>query len=195
MKPLSDPKATPEVRAAAAWALGMVRVNPAVSKYNVALVVYNIGRLAAELGEKVNSCYPEKLGPNSPPNQVMAERWAALLVGPIFQAFNGVDGVRESGLLHAPNLGSSASTVKQIADLVSGVSRAAVELIRGAPGQNQGHKDALSSRVAALKAHLSKNPPKDFHLVPDGPEFRLDEGQEANTAAGAERVAGARGDR
>jgi hypothetical protein len=196
MKYLADPKAPPDVRAAAAWALGMARVNSAISKYNFSLVAYDIGRLAAELGDKISASFAE--------NSVLAERWTGLLVSQIYQAFNGMDGARESGLLHSthPDLGPNASRIKQIADLESAVAKAAVEMIRAPGGQAKARGGAdklkeqtvLNQRVAALKAFLDKNPPKEFTLVPGGPEFRL-QASEMAAEAPAERAAGVVGAR
>jgi hypothetical protein len=180
MKCLADPKAPPEVRATAAWALGMVRVNPAMAKYNFGLIAYDIGQLAAELGDKISATFAL--------NPVLAERWTALLVGPIYQAFYGFEGARESGLLHVPaghpNFGPNQSAIRQIAELQTAVAKAAVEMIRapGAQAKALAAQDPkkpfkelndLNERVAALKAYLSKNPPKRFELMPGGPEFRL----------------------
>lgn len=205
---LADPEAKPEVRAAAAWALGMVRVNPAVSGYNFNLIAHHIGRFAAEIGEQAAQSFPRpkvkpkpaakaaekpaakgEAAPEEPAeaepagNQTLSEYLSGLLVAPVFQAFNGVDGMRESGLLKQPNLGQAAANVKQVADLQSALARASVELVRGQPGQYEGHVQDLKDRAAALNALLAKSPPKDFHLVPgSGPEFRPAAGQVADAA-------------
>jgi hypothetical protein len=206
MRLLIDPDATPEVRATAAWALGQVRVNPAVSGYNFALVSYTIGQLTADFGGKAAASFPipkpkprpaekgaskatgkaaekakaidvavEELGDTADAgNPTLSEYLSGLLVGPLFQAFNGLEGSRDSGLLKQPNLGQSASYVKQVADHESAVARGAVELVRVAPGQVERSKNDLNNRVSALKAFLEQKPLKDFHLVPGGPEYRLE---------------------
>jgi hypothetical protein len=213
MRLLTDSEATPEVRATAAWALGQVRVNPAVSGYNFALVSYTIGQLAADFGGKAAASFPipkpkarpaakdaakgagkaaaekEKAKAKEAANEAAAEDpgdtadagnptlseyLSGLLVGPLFQAFNGLEGSRDSGLLKQPNLGQSASYVKQVADHQSAVARGAVELVRVAPGQVESRKNDLNNRVSALKVFLEQKPPKDFHLVPGGPEYQLE---------------------
>jgi hypothetical protein len=175
MKYLADPDARVEVRAWAGWALGMMQVNPAIAKYNFPLVAYDLGTLAALVGERVNSSFKT--------NPTEAEYLTGLLVTPLFQAFNGIEGVRESGLLHAPAASASQGFIKQVADLESSIAKAAVELIRVPTGMRpEKHKD-LSNRVASLKALLDKNKPKDFRLVPSGPEFRP---QEAVAAGGGQ---------
>ena len=185
MEYLADADSPAEVRASAAWAIGMVQVNSAVSKYNYPLVTYHIGRLTADLADKVAKTRTS--------NPYLAERWTGLLVGPVFQAFNGLEGVRETGLLHVPNAGPSQSGIKQMADLESAVAKAAVELVRATPGQLKDAFPALASRTSALKAYLDKNPPKDFHLVPGGPEYRPGDGQVATAPNEPAKVVGAPG--
>jgi hypothetical protein len=187
MKFLSNPNARPEVRAAAAWALGMMQVNPATGRYNFPLVAYNTGRLTAELGETINASF--KLNPTR------SSYLTGLLVAPIYQTFNGVDGARESGLLHAPALGEARGFVSRVADLASSVARSSVELVRAPNGQIADRQKDLGERVAALKDYLDKNPPKDFHLVPGGPEFRGQQAQVADAPADKGKMAGANGGR
>lgn len=225
MQFLADGEATPEVRSAAAWALGMMRVNPAVSGYNFQLVAYHIGLFAADLASDAAASYPApKAAPRpaakdasktakadakkkdqaaeeapaevSASNPTLSEYLAGLLVAPVFQAFNGIEGVRESGLAKQTNLGQAAAYVKQIADLQSAAARASVELVRGTPGQYEGHIKNLHDRIAALKAALDKAPPKDFHLVPGtGPEYRPAAGEEKAADAAPAKDAGAKGGR
>jgi hypothetical protein len=187
MKTLVDPEARPEVRAAAAWALGMMRVNPSVARYNLSLIAYNIGKLAATIGEDINASFSS--------NRTRSEYLTGLLVTPIYQAFFGLEGARESGLLKTPGGSASQAAVKPIADLSSTVARAAVELIRAPNGQIKNRQKDLGDRVAALKTYLDKNAPKDFHLVPgaDGPEYRLKNAEVAEEPAEKPKVAGARG--
>jgi hypothetical protein len=188
MRFLADAEGRPEVRAAAGWALGMIRVNPAIAKYNFGLIAYHLGLLSAELGEKIDSSF------NSNPNQ--SEYLTGLLVTPIAQAFNGVEGARESGLLHVPSshpsIGPSQSFIKQVSDHVLPVAKAAVELVRvRGTGQVPARKKDLSERVASLKSFLDKSAPKDFHLVPGGPEYRPSVAQTAAAPVEKAKVAGA----
>ena len=232
MTSLVDPDANIRVRGMAAWALGMVRVNPAIPKYNFGLVAYEIGQFAARCGEDANRAVPEthverpkreaekekekakakekskskgkveekeKEAPKpavveEPGNPVLADLYTALLVKELYQAFHGMDGARESGLLRVQpgQLGSATPYVQKVADLESSVAKASVELIRATGGQINERKKALADRVAQLKQFLAKNPPKDYHLVADGPEFRSDpaaagegEAEKANPGAAA----------
>ena len=185
MRFLADPGAKPEVRAAGALALGMMRVNPAVARYNFGLIAHEIGLLAAELGETINKSFSG--------NPTRSNYLTGLLVAPIFQAFNGMEGVRESGLLKAVGSGPSQAAVKQIADLTSATSKASIDLVRAIGSQIPARKKDLSDRVAALRTYLDKNAPKDFHLVPGGMEFRPNGGPVAGAPVEKAKVAGARG--
>src|SRR6185437_4087057 len=91
MQILTDPKARPEVRARAAWAMWLLRVN-AISNYNLKLVAHVIGQLAAELGERAVEAFDSNPG--------LTEHWTGMLLYQIYPALGGMDGARESGLLH-----------------------------------------------------------------------------------------------
>ena len=89
---LADGSAKVEVRSEAARALGLMQISAAVPKYNYRLVVHSAGQLAAELGNRIASGYTK--------NQDRAKYLTALLIGPVYQAFDGVPGARDSGLVH-----------------------------------------------------------------------------------------------
>lgn len=185
MRLLANPDGRPEVRAAAAWALGMFRVSPQITRYNFPLIAYEIGQLTADVGEQVNSSFGE--------NPTRSHYLTNLLVTPIFQSFYGVEGVRESGLLKSPTAAPSQGFITKVADLTSKVARASVELVRAPGGQVSIRKRELGDRVSALKSFLDKNAPKDFHLVPGVPPFRAGNAQVADAPVRKPRVAGAPG--
>jgi hypothetical protein len=185
MKFLADSTARPEVRAQAAWALGMVRTGQLSRNFNYALVAYDTGQVASEIGEKINTAFEK--------NRTLSEYLTGLLVTPIYQAFNGLDGARESGLLKVPGGNPSLAYTRQIADLTSAVAKAAVELVRAPGGQISNRKKDLGDRVAGLKAFLDKNPPKEYSLVPKGPEFKPAKAEVANAPVGKPEGDGARG--
>lgn len=173
MTVLATPNERPEVRSAAAQALGMLRVNSVVDKYNFPLIGHVVGRLATELASAVGECYGDS--PTRALDQTRGEYFAGLLVGPVYQSLHGLEGVRETGLLRAtpghPNFNANHQELRDLGDLVSSVSKAAVELVRSPPGLIDARKKDLGDRISALKTALDKTAPKDFHLIPDGPEF------------------------
>src|SRR4029077_9500726 len=89
MRFLVDSEAKPEVRAEAARTLGLMQISSAVPKYNFALGAHAAGQLAAELGEAIASLYVVE--PKKPPrvdNPTKARYLAALLIGPVYEAFD-----------------------------------------------------------------------------------------------------------
>ncbi|AGA30276.1 hypothetical protein Sinac_6177 [Singulisphaera acidiphila DSM 18658] len=180
MQLLADPTVRPEVRAQAAWTLGMMRVSQANGKFNYKLVAYYGGEVAAELGERIVATYEN--------NNALAQSYAAPLLYQIYPAFYGVDGARESGLLRMPNLGNNRVFVEQLGNLIKPVAKSAVELFK-APKGNRGKvaKD-LSDKVAALKSFLDKNVPEDKEF--GDKQFPL-KAQIADVRAEDPKVAGA----
>ena len=192
MRILADPKARTEVRAEAARALGMMQITTAVPGYNFPLVAYAAAQLAARVGDQIVASYSADKG--TPLNATKAEYLTALLVGPVYQAFEGQAGVRESGLLHG-NATAARSDIQKVADQIKPVAKAALELIRAPKGQLKARRADLAARVEALKDFLAKNVPANRHLVPDDDGFLEDAGSQAGAPAepGAAKVAGASG--
>jgi hypothetical protein len=192
MRILADPKARTEVRAEAARALGMMQITTAVPGYNFPLVAYAAAQLAAQVGDQIVASYSADKG--KPLNATKAEYLTGLLVGPVYQAFEGQAGVRESGLLHG-NAAAARSDIEKIADQMKPVAKAALELIRAPTGQLKARRADLAARVEALKEFLAKNVPANRHLVPDDEEFLEDAGVQAGAPAepGAAKVAEAPG--
>jgi hypothetical protein len=184
---LADSEARLDVRAQAAWALGMMQSSPATSGYNYPLIGYHIGRLAAEIGEQVKASFEK--------NPTRSGYLGGLLVTQIYQAFNGMEGARESGLMHLPGTGGAEPYISKINDQCSSVAKAAIDLLRQPRGLQKKAAEELGVRVGALKMLLEKNPPKDFHLVPGGTEYPIKPAQVADAPAPAskQKLAGAPG--
>jgi hypothetical protein len=161
---LSDASAKLEVRSEAARALGQMPISSAVSKYNYQLIAHSSGQLAAELGTRIASGFTA--------NQDKARYLTALLIGPVYQAFDGVPGARDSGLLHTAG-GAPATYVKKVFDLVKPVAQSTIELLNAGQRQIKDRQKEVMANVAALKDFLDKNPPPDRHLVPEGVEFPI----------------------
>ena len=183
MRLLADPEARPEVRAEAARALGLMPITTAVPRYNYSLIGYSAGQLAAELGHSVAK--------NRPTNDAKAKYVAALLIGPVYQAFDGVPSARDSGILHtAPS--DSAAYIQKVFDLVKPVVGAVLELLNCGKRQIPEKQKDLLARVDALKSLLKSNPPPDRRLVPNGVEFPVAFGPAAAMAEPAKKLAGPR---
>ena len=88
MRFLADPEARLEVRAEAARALGLMQITSAVSKYNFYLPAQGAGQLAADLGTQINALYSDN--PPREENRTKAKYLVALLIGPVYEAFDGI---------------------------------------------------------------------------------------------------------
>ncbi len=182
---LADPEAHPEVRAEAAWALGMMRVSPATRDYNYPMIAYYSGQIVADIGEDIGLAISE--------NRTLAEYLTSLLIGPMHQAFHGLDGANDSGLLKIPGGNASLPYIRQVSDLSAAVTRASVELVKAPNGQIPKYKKSLDGQVEQLKAFLDKNPPKSFRLVPNTKEYAPAQPQVAEAPPGDQGVAGVPG--
>jgi hypothetical protein len=153
LKLLSDPKARPEVRAYAGWALGMMQVPTQVKNFNYRLVAHQIAQLASEVGDRVSALRKDELP--------RATQMAHLLVL-LYEAFSGNPDVgNDSGLLRkGPDVaGIYADKVKTVA--VSGV-----EVVRAAGTQLGDRQKVLNAAIADLKATVNAKPPTDRSIVP-----------------------------
>jgi hypothetical protein len=207
MRLLADADSKPEVRAEAARALGLMQIGASVPKYNHDLVAHSVGLLAADLGTAIGNLVPgppvkpaapaptAKAGaravsaktpaPSQPAkparttNMAKAKYFTSLLVGPVYQAFDGVSGLRESGLLH----GASPAYAEKVFPLVKAVARAAVDLVYSGSRQRDAAQKQMAAQVEALRSFLETTAPTDRHLVPDGVAFPLPETQAAGLPA------------
>jgi hypothetical protein len=161
---LADAAAKVEVRSEAARAMGLMQITPAVPKYNYPLIAHAAGQLSADLGKRIGASYSA--------NQDKARYLAALLIGPVYQAFDGVPGERDSGLMHA-QAGADAAYIEQVFELIKPIVRATVDLISSGQRQAKSKQADLAARVAALSDFLEKKAPADRHLVQGGPEFPI----------------------
>jgi hypothetical protein len=166
---LADPEVRLEVRSEAARALGLMQTN-AIPRYNYKLVAAAAGGLIADLASEINEQYSDT--PPRAENPTRATFLLALLVGPAYQCFDGVEGQTGSGLLRTGSADSETSKyIQQIFGMVKPIAQAAINL-RGAPSKEYKKcKQDLAGRVAALRKSLEEDPPASRRLVPGGPEF------------------------
>ncbi len=105
-------------------------------------------------------------------NPIKARYLTALLIGPVYQAFDGNPGARgdAGGLLR--NSGAEGGAYSQkVFELVKPIAKASIELITSGSRQINDKKKELQARVDALRDFLEKNPPPDRKLVQGGEEF------------------------
>jgi hypothetical protein len=158
MKFLNDPKAKPEIRAEAARALGLMQISAVVTDYNYDAIATTAGEVAAELGELVAKSHEDN------PNR--SEYYASFILGPILEAFEGVQGVRDGGGLLSHASTKTREKFQEIDNRIRDIAKASVELIRGGRSQYATLRSELASKSASLKEYLQKNSPKDRSLIP-----------------------------
>src|SRR5262249_2697340 len=162
--------------------------------FNFTLVAHAAARLAAQIGEQIAANYSDK---GAALNLVKAEYLASILVGSIYQAFEGQQGVRDSGLLHTPAAAGVRPDIQKFLDAIKPMARAAVELVRAPTGQLKSRRAELIAQVATLKEFLAKNALANRHLIPGDDGYPDSGGDQQAAAPGAEppadKVAGARG--
>lgn len=167
MKFLVDPKLKLEVRAEAARALGMMQISQVVNDYNYSGIAMSAGELAVELGDKIAKSYTD--------NPLRSEYYTSFLIGPVIEAFEGTPGSRGGGLLRsAPQ--TSQEKIRELVNLIKGIAKPSVELVRVGKNQAIAKQSEIESRVASLKEYIQKNAPKDRRLIPEGPDPKLAEG-------------------
>ncbi len=107
-------------------------------------------------------------------NPIKARFLTALLIGPVYQAFDGSPGPRgESGGLVRAATGEASAYSQKVFDLVKPVAKASIDLISSGSRQINDRKKDLQERVDALRDFLEKNAPPDRHLVQGGDDFPL----------------------
>jgi hypothetical protein len=160
MRLLTEFQAKPEVRAEAARSLGLMEVTAIVPGYNYGLIAHAAGQLAADLGAQIGSSFKN--------NPVKSRALTVLLAGPIYQAFDGVPGMRDSGIVH---LASDDQLVAGVFEMIKPLILAASELLASPSRQVPERQKELAAKVDNLKQFLTKNQPKSRSLVRGGPQF------------------------
>ena len=186
MRFLADPGAKLEVRPEAARALGQMQITSAVNKFDFPLVAHAAGLLAADLGtdQLALSGHRPRVG-----EYTKARYLTALLIGPVYQSFEGVS--RDSGRLRIATP-PALTYVQQVFNLVKEVAQSSFDLLNAPPKQYKDRKKRLASQIEALRGFLDKNPPSTLCLVPDGQDFVANQEAGARVAESIQPIAGIR---
>ena len=165
-----------DVRAWAAYAIGVIGVNGQIAKVNYPLVTTHVGLLAAEIGDRIVSEY-DTLTTQFEKNKGPATYLTGLLIYQIEPAFTGLPSVRNSGLINQahPSAVANKPFAQSVEGLVRNVGKAAVELTRAGGTAQKAARDTLQARIGELRAFLElpKNKPTDLDLTPGGTKFPL----------------------
>jgi hypothetical protein len=180
---LSDPKTRIDVRAWAAWALGMIPIPSGTARFNYALETYHMGRLAAEIGDKIVHEY--ELHPKDfLKRSDYARSLTGLLLYQVYPAIAGDDEIKDSGLMKVRSLPEpQMRLLRGLDEQLKSVSSAAVELLKAGGGEVESRSKVLGARVAELNAFLDKNRPSEVELIPGGPKFPIAPPQVAGVPA------------
>lgn len=166
---LAADQARKEVRSEAARTLGRMQVN-AVPNFNFPMVAYFAGKVTVDIASEINDLYSAKPARSENPTQARYD--VAMLIGPVYEAFYGVQGESNSGLLQTARTDPKATKyVRQVFDLIRPVVQESIELLNSPTKSFGSQKKSLSAAVDALNDFLAKNPPESWALVPGGREF------------------------
>ena len=171
---LCDDKEKLEVRAWAAWSLGMIPVPSSQASFNFPLVAYKIGRLALEIGEKIGEEY-DLLEKDFTKRSDYARFLTGLLLYQVDPALSGESEIQGAGLLKMRHnaLGPVQPFLKGLDEELKGLSRESIALLRAGGNETKGVRKEIAARVASLSSYLDKNRPADAPLYPGGPKFPL----------------------
>lgn len=185
MQTLGDPNVKVDVRGWAAWTLGMVTM-PANANYNFPLEAYQVGRLAADIGDKIVADYDRRKA-KFPRENDHSRYLTGLLIYQVYAALGGLDDVPNSGRLNSRHPGalSARALLSGLDEQLKNVGRAANELLTAGGGQVQSARDDLAARIVELKSFLDKNRPTNIELYPGGPKLPINPQQVAGAPARA----------
>lgn len=164
MRFLTDPKAPPQVRAWAGWALGFMDVPPSIRTYNFPLVALSMGRAAADIGTLIAEM------PDG--SMLRVVRLTNLLIQ-LHQGFTGEPDIRGSGLSRSvhPAFSGSQSVVAEVERRVRALTRAALDLSTAVGSQIAEKRKGVVAAVNDLKGYLAKPPAHAKSLYTGGPTF------------------------
>lgn len=162
-----------ELRSRAAWALGMMRVNPA-AKLNLPLLVSLSGQAAVDLAEEALDDYlvsAEGADVNAP-----VRYWVERLITEVGMGLKGDPDVAESGLMTLTNRvvqGDDLRKAANIEERVRALCKTADALAKAAGSLRAQEKANLTKDLGELRTALNAKPPVDPKLTANGPELPL----------------------
>jgi hypothetical protein len=162
---LADTKRHPEVRANAAWALGMMRIiGQNAAQFNYPMIAQDMGQLAADLADRALAANIVATKQKDPTD--VADYLTGLLVYQVGYALNRDPEIPNSGLVNSQSIGMKDKTaVQAVQKAVQAAASAAVELHRAVGAQATGVQKTLEARIKDLRTTLGKNAPAKRDLV------------------------------
>jgi hypothetical protein len=168
----SDPKAKLESRAWAIWAFGMLKIPAGTAKFSFNLASYQLGLLAADLGDKIIAEYDQHKADFAKKGD-RARYLTALLLYQVYPALAGDEEVPGSGILKSSHPAAVAAKpfLTGLEAQIKDVAKAALEFINSGGAQQKKARDELGKQVGELRSFLDKNKPADTELFPGAPKI------------------------
>jgi len=171
MSLLTNPEERPETRFAAARALGLMEVPTQFRPFNTQLVAASLAAAVVDSAKKVMTTTPTDSSRGQQIVAIMAER--------IPSAFNGEQGLTESGLIRQGTVGQSSSESKAAIDdlfnKIKPVINAGSNYVKSRGDIVDARRTDLQTTIADLEKAVAKNQPKDRTLIKGGEAFELEE--------------------
>jgi hypothetical protein len=152
----------------------MLKVPPALNKFNYTLEAYQLGSLAAELGDKIVAEYDQHKADFAKKSD-RARYLTALLLYQVYPALAGEEEIPGSGLLKSSHPAALAAKpfFTGLDAQLKDVGRSALELVNSGGAQQKKARDELAKQVSELRSFLKTNQPSDADLFPGAPKIAL----------------------
>jgi hypothetical protein len=172
---LANSDAQPSTRAWAGWALSRMLYSSPQGAVNHELVAWELGQVAASVGESVAAIPFAKETPTR--NLRLVARFAEPLLR-ILDAFAGEPEVTQSGL---NRLVSSPTALRGVEQRIRALAAACLQYSQSVGGQVEGARAEVVATLDELKRYLVQNPPKQGEFFAGGPKVELPEPAKAAT--------------
>lgn len=171
MSLLINPEERPEVRFAAARALGLMEVPSQFRPFNNHLVAASVAQAIADTAKKVMT--------STPTDSSRGQQLVALMADRVPSAFIGEQGMTDSGLVRQAVVGQASTEAKAAIDAlfaaIKPVINAGSNYVKSRGDIVEGRRTDLQTTIAELEKAIAKNQSKDRTLIKGGESFDLEE--------------------
>jgi hypothetical protein len=171
MSLLINPEERPEVRFAAARALGLMEVPSQFRPFNNHLVAASVAQAIADTAKKVMT--------STPTDSSRGQQLVALMADRVPSAFIGEQGMTDSGFVRQAVVGQASTEAKAAIDAlfaaIKPVINAGSNYVKSRGDIVEGRRTDLQTTIAELEKAIAKNQSKDRTLIKGGESFDLEE--------------------
>ncbi|MFM7594224.1 MAG: hypothetical protein ACKO85_20735 [Isosphaeraceae bacterium] len=161
----------PKVRLAAARALGLMEIPSQFRPFNNHLVAASLAQAVADTAKKVMA--------STPTDSSRGQQLIAILAERIPSAFNGEQGMTDSGLVRQAVVGQGSTEAKAAIDAlfnaIKPVINAGSNYVKSRGDIVEGRRTDLQTTIAELEKAIAKNQAKDRTLIKGGESFDAEE--------------------